>query len=256
MLRLLQGWNVDVSATTTNNGWNAAHFAATEGRLDILRILRALQEWNDDLSATTNNGWNVAHIAVGKGHLDILRALQEWNVDLSTTDNDGWNIAHIAAEKGRLDILRVLRDWDVDLSATTNNGRNVAHFAAQKGHLHALTELKAWQVDLDARDEYGYTPLNQAVREESSLRTAQHLILLGAQVWPADFPAALIEIRHQLMAWADDHLRWHHAFICAVLTAIHDEGTHTAEGQTNWLARLQGFPALRIHVSEYLEAES
>ena len=27
---------------------------------------------------------------------------------------------------------------------------------------------------------------------------------------------------------------------------------YTAEGQTNWLARLQGFPGLRIHVSEYL----
>ena len=153
-----------------------------------------------------------------------------------------------------IDILRALRDWNVDLSATDIRGRNIAHIAASKGHLDILTELKAWHVDLDAEDNNSFTPLKIAVGK-SALRTAQHLILLGARVRPADFPASHIGIRRQLMAWTDDHLARHRGFVYAVLTAIHDDGSHTAEGQTNWLARLQGqgtFARLRMHVAEYL----
>ena len=84
------------------------------------------------------------------------------------------------------------------------------------------------------------------------LLIAKHLILLGAQVRPADFPASDIEIRRQLVAWADDHLARHRVFVFTVLTAIHDDGSHTAEGQTNWLAHLAGLHEMRVHVAEYL----
>ena len=93
---------------------------------------------------TDNYGHNAAHFAAQHGHLDILRALRNWNVDVSATTNDGWNAAHLAAEAGHLDILRALRDWNVDVSATNINGSNPVHFAAWKGHLHILTELKPW----------------------------------------------------------------------------------------------------------------
>ena len=156
--------------------------------------------------------------------------------------------------QGHLDILRALRDWNVDLSATDNDGRNIAHAATQYGHLDILTELKAWHVDLDAEDNYRYTPLKIAAVDELRLHTAQHLILLGVRVRPADFPR--IGIRRQLMEWADYHLARHRAFVRTVLTAIHDDGPHTAEGQTNWLACLQGHGAvfrLRMRMAEYLD---
>ena len=84
------------------------------------------------------------------------------------------------------------------------------------------------------------------------LPTAQHLILLGAQVRPLDFPASRTEIRQQLMAWTDDHLARHHTFVYTVLPAIHDDGSHTAENQTNWLTHLAGLHELRVSVAEYL----
>ena len=239
-------------ASATENPWRGA-----KGQLDILRALR---DWNIDLSATTNEGRSAegrsaAHIAAQEGHLDILRALRDWNIDLSATDNRGRSAAHIAAAKGHLDFLRALRDWNIDLSATINDGSNAAHLAAKNGHLDVLTELKAWQVDLGAEANDGTTPLKFAVVGDTALRTAQHLILLGVQVWPTDFPASHIEVRQQLMAWIDDYLEQHRAFIYTVLTAIHDDGAHTAEGQINWLARLQGHGTvfrLRIRVAEYL----
>ena len=139
------------------------------------------------------------------------------------------------------------------MSATTNYGTNAVHFAAQFGHLDILTELKAWHVNLDAEEHNGATPLKIAVVQKSDLRTAQHLILLGAQVRPADFPASHLEIRQQLMAWTDDHLTRHRSFVFTVLTAIHDDGSHTAEGQANWLAYLAGTNELRVSLAEYLD---
>lgn len=54
------------------------------------------------------------------------------------------------------------------------------------------------------------------------------------------------------MAWADDHLARHRISSSVVLTAIHDDGSHTAEGQTNRLAHLSGIRELRVGLAEYL----
>ena len=54
------------------------------------------------------------------------------------------------------------------------------------------------------------------------------------------------------MAWTDDHLARHHTFFSVVLTAIHDDGSHTAEGQTNRLAHLSRIRELRVGLAEYL----
>ena len=174
------------------------------------------------------------------------------SVDISATTNSGHTPVHSACQFGHLDMLRALKSWDVDLSATDNQGRNAAHYAARAHHLDVLTQLKHWNVDLNAVTNQGYTPLKVAVDFRPHLPTAQHLILLGAQVRPADFPASRIDIRRQLMAWADDHLARHRVFVYAVLAAVHDDGSHTAEGQTNWLAHLAGLREMRVRVSEYL----
>ena len=54
------------------------------------------------------------------------------------------------------------------------------------------------------------------------------------------------------MAWAEDHLVRHRVFVYAVLTAIHDGGSHTPEGHTNWLAHLAGLREMRMRVAELL----
>ena len=54
------------------------------------------------------------------------------------------------------------------------------------------------------------------------------------------------------MVWADDHLTRHRAFVCTVLAAIHDDGSHTAEGQTNRLTHFAEMRQLRVTLAEYL----
>ena len=56
----------------------------------------------------------------------------------------------------------------------------------------------------------------------------------------------------RLMTWAESQLRRHRFFVSVVLTAMHDDGSHTAEGRTNWLVQFAGLPALRVSVAEYL----
>ena len=154
---------------------------------------------------------------------------------LSATTNNGTNAVHIAAEFGHLDILRELKGWNVDPHATDIWNQNAAHLAAERGSFIVLRDLKDWGVDLDAEDADGETPMFNAIVVKQDLRTAQHLILLGAHIRPVDFPTSHIEIRQQLMAWADDHLTRHRTFVSTVLPAIHDDGSHSAVNQTNWL---------------------
>ena len=54
------------------------------------------------------------------------------------------------------------------------------------------------------------------------------------------------------MVWADDHLTRHRAFVCTVLAAIHDDGSHTGEGQTNRLTHFAEMRQLRVTLAEYL----
>ena len=115
-----------------------------------------------------------------------------------------------------------------------------------------LTQLKHWNVDLSIVAPGGYTPLKLVASFKQHLPTAQHLILLGAQVRPQDFPPCSNDTRRQLMAWTDDHLARHHTFFSVVLTAIHDDGSHTAAGQTNRLAHLSRIRQLRVGLAEYL----
>jgi len=262
ILRALKDWDVDLN-TTTNDGFNAVHIAVQYGHLDILRELR---DWNVALNATLVTGHNAVHVAARYGQVDMIRPLQSWNVDLTATSTGGFNAVHIAAKNGRLDILRELRGCGVDLNATTNHGLTAVHLAAKYDHLDVLRELRVWGVDLNATTHKDRAPLTycfwqaeKPIKEfqvRSGLPTAKLLILLGAQVRQGDLCYYRKGMKTQLMAWAEGHLARHHMFKYTVLHAIHADGTHTAEDQTNCLARLSGFVNVRKSLAEYLGIRS
>ena len=80
-------------------------------------------------------------------------------------------------------------------------------------------------------------------------------VLLGARVRPQDFPTTPegTAVRDQLQTWISTETTRHHAFVSAVLLAIHDDGSHTAAGQTNRLAHLAGIRELRVRLAELLD---
>ena len=67
-----------------------------------------------------------------------------------------------------------------------------------------------------------------------------------------DFPASYTGLRSQLMVWSETNLAQHGIYVSTVLTAVHDDGSHTAEGRTNWLRCLAGVPHIQMDVAEYL----
>ena len=215
-------------------------------------ILRVLHGWGVNALATIRSGHNAVHIAARFGRIDILRILHGWGVDAHATTNSGQSAVHLAAEFGQLDALRILHGWGVNLHATTNSGHSAVHIAAQFGKLDVLTELKQMNVCLNIQAKDGTTPLRAAV-ERNDLVTARHLVLLlGLQVQATDFPAYRIKFRRQLTAWAEEHLARHRVFTFTVLAAIHDDGSHSADGRTNWLVHFAGRRELRINLAEYL----
>ena len=67
-------------------------------------------------------------------------------------------------------------------------------------------------------------------------------------------------MRGQLTAWAEGHLALHRVFVYTVLTAIHDDGSHTVQrrwwdwrrAQTNSLVSLSGARELRVLLADFL----
>ena len=65
-------------------------------------------------------------------------------------------------------------------------------------------------------------------------------------------PTGRSQIRQLLRSWVNDELERHRTFVFTILTAVHEDGSHTAEGQRNHLTSFSGESNLRMHLGEYL----
>jgi hypothetical protein len=100
------------------NGWSAAHCAATCGRLPV-----DFNQWD----IADANGRTVGHTAALFGHLP--KDYSQWEL----ADEDGITVAHEAAKRRSLPVLGP-KDFDLWYMAD-NNGKTVAKCALESGLL-------------------------------------------------------------------------------------------------------------------------
>ena len=179
----------DLVFSRDDDGWTALHYAALNGKKDVVELLLANKA---DVNAKAGNGATPLDIAAGHGHkgvtellrrhggqeyfsselheaaqngdLEKVKALLKDNPDLVfSKDSAGATPLHLAAINGRTDGAKLLLADHADVNAKDNQlGYTPLHCAAFFGHKDVAELLLASHADVNAKDNKGSTPLHLA----------------------------------------------------------------------------------------------
>ena len=120
---------------TSHNGWNAAHFTALSGNVELFHLLHGKGEI--DMQSETKNGLNILDIACIHNNTSFCQALvnmnNELNLPLEKADLRGWNIGHYAAKAGNKDLFICFINKEF-ASQKTFHGKTVLHICCENGH--------------------------------------------------------------------------------------------------------------------------
>lgn len=122
----------------SNQGWNAAHFAAVGGSMGILELLASKEL---DIKSETNNGLNVLHIASIHKHTEMCKRLiegEETKTLIEKADAHGWNIAHFSAMVGDNGIFDLIKSVN---NVKTHRQKTILHIGCEHGHLDFCTSV-------------------------------------------------------------------------------------------------------------------
>lgn len=122
----------------SNQGWNAAHFAAVGGNIDVLKLLASKEL---DIKSETNNGLNVLHIASIHKHTEMCKHLikgEKTKTLIDKADAHGWNIAHFSAMVGDNGIFDLIKSVN---NVKTHRQKTILHIGCEHGHLDFCTSV-------------------------------------------------------------------------------------------------------------------
>tara|TARA_R110002003_G_scaffold159_4_gene13761 strand:- start:20946 stop:21884 length:939 start_codon:yes stop_codon:yes gene_type:complete len=137
---LIQKDEYPVNALTPRR-WTAAHLAARQGNLKIIRTL--LTADGIDLRIKNDEGRTALHVAAVHNKVGAVKLmLQRDRLLLGQRDNRGRTAFLLAAQSGHVKVLGALDKCGQDLNETTlKNGWTALHLAAENGHLQAVKFL-------------------------------------------------------------------------------------------------------------------
>ncbi|KAL6847063.1 hypothetical protein ACP4OV_022916 [Aristida adscensionis] len=179
-LRLLKKMasRVDLRVATDANGKNALHFAAVNGRLEIVKYL--VEELEFDVNSRGAEGETPMIFAAAKGSVPVLSYLLEHGGDPATADNKGCTPLHDAAERGHCGAIRLLLSRGVAVDPLNQRGTPL-HLAAAKDQDEAVKILLEHGADPNRVVNHVFSPLMMACCGHS-LKCMKLLVEAGANV--------------------------------------------------------------------------
>ncbi|XP_014294505.1 putative ankyrin repeat protein RF_0381 isoform X2 [Halyomorpha halys] len=156
-------------------GKSGMHWAAKADNIAVLELYRGR---GLDLSVRDNLNWTPLHIAAECCRYRSVIWLLNNGVDIDSEDCFMHTPLFKAVNKGHIGVAKLLFERGADLKHTEGWGKNLLHCANTLPLLEWLVENK---LDINAKDDWGRTPLHDAVKS-SSLEKAIFLLEKGADI--------------------------------------------------------------------------
>jgi len=147
---------------TDEDGLNAMHCAAKNGKREIVRMLLIYKQL---ISSKTSAGFTPLMFAALSGDLEMCELLLKAEANPLATDEDGFNAMHYAAEIGKTEIVRILAAHKQLIDSKTGAGNTPLILASQYGHLEAYELLLKAGANPLAANENGRTAMHYAAQE-------------------------------------------------------------------------------------------
>ena len=122
------------------NEYNAVHYAASSGHLEIIEKL-----YKNQAEIDTTNAWhdNAVILASASGSLTSLQWLEQHGVDIHHQNRGQCNALMLAAEAGHLPIIEYLYEQNEDVNKCDVDHRSALMYAVMNGHLACAQWLLA-----------------------------------------------------------------------------------------------------------------
>lgn len=141
---------------------NALHWAASTGKVEMVRILLDARPAIRDVEATTDRGRTALHYAAAGDCADdtVVDMLLKAGARHDTNSDGNWTPLHNAAKHGNLKAVQRLLMAGADPNALLSNRVTPLHWAAANGHEEIVKCFLARRdVERYKRDALGSTPL-------------------------------------------------------------------------------------------------
>jgi ankyrin repeat protein len=135
-----------------------------------------------------NNGNTPLHFAASEGHLEVARMLLELGADVNSQNDEGLTPLQRASQvqrEGESGIMRLLLDYGANVNVHDKRRNTPLHFAASEGHLEVARMLLELGADINSQNDKGLTPLQRASQvphREMHLLKVRHYATL-ARLW-------------------------------------------------------------------------
>ncbi|KAN0137681.1 Ankyrin repeat-containing domain protein [Lactarius tabidus] len=162
--RILLEHGADVNSQN-DEGLTPLQQASQGQHLEYREVIRLLLDCDANVNMRDNNGNTTLHFAASEGHLEVARMLLERGADVNSQNDEGLTPLRRASQvqrEGKSDIMQLLLDHGADANLYDKRGNTPLHFAASEGHLEAARMLLRLEADVDSLNDKGLTPLQQA----------------------------------------------------------------------------------------------
>ena len=164
MRELLSAKTVDVNAADYGSR-TAMHVAASQGNTEMIECLCS---FNADVNALDN--WQASPIddAIRKGFSEVAMLLAKHGGKVGNQEAADASLLK-AVLKGEREVVELLLLAGADPNAHQYDSRSVLHIAVSKGHDEIADLLISSGARMDVKDDFGYTPLDEAERHSARL---------------------------------------------------------------------------------------
>jgi len=134
----------------------------------------------DYINLKTTDGFTAFHYAAMNGNIKIIQLLKDYGGKIESVTSGGKNCLHIAAENNQISmIIYLLFNEPLDITSVDENGSTPLHLACYYGSFESVRYLLSLKSNINAVDNEKLTPLHLAVRNEKE-KIVKLLLLNGA----------------------------------------------------------------------------